>query len=296
VLVDRTENRLLGLEINGKGAVRWEEPNVKTSSGTGTMNVFPATTDESLSGPAGATGVPFGPDADDEKRIVQISGDRSVRMLDAGTGDVVGKPRAGVAGPGEPAFMHNGRLIVREPGSPQKILAYDLTGTDEPKVLYTAADDNVQLTQLTPCGENWVCWLEETGFDAATAGIAGASITEDTDRWFQKVADAEAIVPVGGSVLVTRSTTESVSLVEVGQDITWTRDGAAARLDGGNLLTFSKGLSTTPDDPALAAQHLGDEMRQLGPMSDVRSKTCSWNTSVIACVRDKDFMIQRFAK
>jgi molecular chaperone HscA len=97
-------------------------------------------------------------------------------------------------------------------------------------------------------------------------------------------------------VLVSRSTspTVSVSLLDAGGKETWTHNGAAARLDGGNLLTFSAPLSTSPDDPALAGQHLGDDFRQLGPMSDVRSATCSWNTSVIACVRAEDFMIQRF--
>jgi hypothetical protein len=118
---------------------------------------------------------------------------------------------------------------------------------------------------------------------------------DGSGAWHRGVASAESLVPVGDSVLVARSTSPaSVSLLDAGGKISWTRDGVAARLDGGNLLTFSKPLSTSPDDPALAGQHLGDDFQQLGPMADVRSSTCSWNTSVIACVRDKDFTLQRF--
>jgi hypothetical protein len=298
VLVDRTEDRILGLEIDGKGKVRWEVPNIKNSSGTATASVYQVTTPADLSGPAGVTGVPFAPDQDDDKRIVQVSADRSARVLDTGTGRI-GPARAGVADYDDPVIAHNGRLIVRESGTLQRIVAYDLDKLNEgqPLVLYTAPGDNLQLTQLAPCGEDRVCWIEETGYDAATAHVAGVNAADGTGSWRRAVSNAETLVPIGESVLVSRSTspTVSVSLLDAGGKITWTHNGAAARLDGGNLLTFSAPLSTSPDDPALAGQHLGDDFQQLGPMADVRSSTCSWNTSVIACVRAEDFMIQRFA-
>jgi hypothetical protein len=75
----------------------------------------------------------------------------------------------------------------------------------------------------------------------------------------------------------------------------WQVPGRAARLDGGNLLRFNQALSTTPDNPALHGVHVGDDAVPLGALRDVRSQTCSWNTSVIACVADETFVLQRFA-
>jgi hypothetical protein len=164
-------------------------------------------------------------------------------------------------------------------------------------VLYQAQGDSLQLTGLAPCGKDGVCWIEETGYDAATAQVAGVNAADGSGVWHRAVANAESLVPVGDSVLVTRNTspTAKVSLLDADGEISWTHDGIAARLDGGNLLTFSEPLSTSPVSPALAGQHLGDDFKQLGPMPGVRSSSCSWNTSVIACVRAEDFMIQRFA-
>lgn len=299
VLVDRTENRLLGLEINGRGNVAWEQPNIRNSTGTATASVYQITTPADLSGPAGATGVPFAPDQDDDKRIVQVSADRSARILDIATGELMGSARPGVADYDDPVIAHNGRLIVRESSTPQRIVAYNLNKLNEgqPRVLYTAPGDNLQLTGLTPCGDDRVCWIEEAGYDAATAQVAGVNAADGSGAWRQKVVSAETLVPVGDSVLVTQSTSPvaTVSLLDAAAGkVSWTENGTAARLDGGNLLTFSNPLSTSPDNPSLAGQHLGDEAKELGPLTGVRSSTCSWNTSVIACVRDKDFAIQRF--
>ena len=33
-----------------------------------------------------------------------------------------------------------------------------------------------------------------------------------------------------------------------------------------------------------------------GALTKVRSATCSWNAEVLACVGDRDFVVQRFAK
>jgi outer membrane protein assembly factor BamB len=295
VLVDRTEDRLLGLDINS-GKVRWEEPNLKNSSGTATASVYQVTTPADLSGPAGVSGVPFAPDQADDKRIVQVSADRSARVLDTATGRI-GPARPGVADYDDPVIAHNGRLIVRESSTPQRIVAYDLAKLNEgqPRVLYQAKGDNLQLTALSPCGEDGVCWIEEASYDAATAQVAGVNAADASGTWHRGVAGAESLVPVGDSVLVTSSTSPaSVSLLDADGEITWTKEGVAARLDGGNLLTLSEPLSTSAVNLALAGQHLGDGFHQLGPLSGVRSSTCSWNTSVIACVRDKDFTLQRF--
>ena len=74
-----------------------------------------------------------------------------------------------------------------------------------------------------------------------------------------------------------------------------TTTGEAVRLDSGNLLEFSGPLADSPGDLGLAGRHLGDQAVPLGTVQKVRSSTCAWSTSALACVADKDFVLQTFA-
>jgi hypothetical protein len=113
--------------------------------------------------------------------------------------------------------------------------------------------------------------------------------------WRRAVADVDDIVAVGQAVLARRNTSPAqVSLLDGGR-VAWTYNGVVARLDGGNMLQFSKPLAASPDDPALFGRHLGDDAVPLGALADVRSATCAWDTTHIACVAAEDFLVQRFA-
>ena len=293
VLVNRAEHRLLGLKVNDRGRTGWDLPDLKTDSGTATA-IVPATTPDDISGPAGVQGRAFAPDLDDDTRIVQLSADRSARVIDARNGTVLVKPRPSVAGPNDEVIAHNGRLIVREYPDAHRLLSYDLAKLGEPTVLYTPADTDRQLTDLTPCGDDRACFIETPGSDPKNAHVVSVDVTKG-GHWSRLVPNAESLVPVGGSVLAALNTSpDSVSLLNPSGKISWTRSGEAARLDAGNVLLFSKALSAYPDDPALAGRHLGDKAVPLGALTDVRSATCAWDTAVLACVADKDFVLQRF--
>ena len=100
---------------------------------------------------------------------------------------------------------------------------------------------------------------------------------------------------MGDHVLSSQSTSPpTAALLDAKGKVSWTYNGVAARLDGGNMLLFSSSLSTSVDDPSLSGRHAGDGEKPLGPLRDVRPASCSWNTSTIACVADKDFRLQRF--
>jgi hypothetical protein len=237
------------------------------------------------------------PDLGDDQRLVQISADRSARVIDAATGDVQVQPRPGIAEPDAPMIAHNGRLIVRESANnTQRIVAYGLDNLAGPTVLASVPGD-VQVAHMTSCGAERVCWIETTGYDAATNQVAAVNVTDGTGAWRRPVAGADSLVPVGDLVLAAQhsSATPSATLLDAEGEVAWTIKGVAVRLDAGNLLQFSKALSSSPDDPSLAGRHLGDGEQPLGPLSGVRSQTCSWNTSVIACVTETDFRLQRFA-
>ena len=294
VLVDSKEGRVLGLGIGDRGKARWELRNPRSEYGVITTKVVAVTTEEDVAGPASAGGVPFAEAFDDDQRIVQVGADESVRVIDTGTGEVVAGPRPGVAQTDDKVIAHHDRLIVAESGDARRLFAYGLDKLD-PKVLYTPAA-NIQLDHLTPCGPDQICFVETTGYDATTAQVVAVDAAGAGVVWRRAVAEVDNLVPVGPAVLARQSTSpDQVSLITEKGSVAWTRPGVVARLDGGNMLEFSKPLSASADDPALAGEHLGDDAVPLGALAGVRSSTCAWDTSHVACVADEDFVIQRFA-
>jgi hypothetical protein len=290
VLADNAGHQLIGLR-QSDGTPKWRLANPKTDYGS--TAVFVATTTKDLSGPATVKGRPLDPDTGDDTRIVQVSADRSARVIDAEAGTVVtGTP--GVAGTDDEVVANDGRLIVRQSEGTQRIVSYDLGKLGEPKVLYTAQGENGHLSHLTPCGTKKICFVEDAGYDSKTDVVTAVDLDKGGRAWKRPLAGVDGLVPVGPALLVDNQS-QTTLLDDKGKTV-WANGGAAARLDGGNLLQFAKPLSGYSDDPALAGQHLGDQPVQLGPLNDVRTDTCSWNKSVIACVGDKDFVILRFAK
>ena len=297
VLVDGTENRLVGLDVRGKGEVTWETKNPKNQYDASTTQVVAASTEEDFAGPASTTGIPFAEPLDDDKRIVQIGADRTARVIDAESGDVLAGPRQSVADPDSEVIAHNGRLIVAETDAAHRIVAYDLAKLGEPRVLYTAASADIRVEGLTACGADRVCLVEKTGYDAKTAQVVAIDAAKGGALWHRPVANVDGLVPVGESVLATQNTSPvQVSLVDPEGAVTWTSAGVVGRLDAGNLLQFSKALSASADDPGLTGEHLGDDRKPLGSLADIRSSTCSWDTRYLACVAAEDFVIQRFAE
>ncbi len=122
------------------------------------------------------------------------------------------------------------------------------------------------------------------------------NVAEGGMEWSRTVPDAQNLVPVGDAVLAAQNTTPAqVTLLDAGGEVAWTRAGTAGRLDGGNLLLFSKPLSTSVDDPALSGLHVGDPAVPLGSLSDVRSASCAWDQRHLACAADEDFVVHTFA-
>jgi molecular chaperone HscA len=296
VLVDRVEHRLLGLALTD-GKVRWEQADPKPDSGTQT-NVLLSTTPDGLSGPATVAGRPLASDFDGDPRIVQISADKSARVLDSKSGKILGT-RVNVAGTNDEVIAHNGRLLVRESENAQRIVSYglDQIGAGEPQVLYTAQGQDGQISDVTPCGDDRVCLLETAGYDAKTAQVVAVDAAKGGRLWHRAEPGADALVPVGEAVLVTATsdTGYDTKLIDAKGGQVWTSPGVAARLDAGNLLEFNQPLSGSTAKPSLAGQHLGDDPVPLGALNDVRSDTCSWNKSLVACVADEDFVLQHFA-
>jgi outer membrane protein assembly factor BamB len=291
VIADRETHRLVGVRLSD-GSQRWTQADPPTTYPADT-NVLLVTTPKDLNGSATVFGRPYEPDLADDPRIVQIGADKSARVIEADTGKIV-TSRQNVAKPDDEVVAHNGRLIVLQPDD-QRIVSYDLDKFGEPRVVYTAQTQNSQMKDVTPCGDDRVCFGEQVSYDTKSATVVSLDVADGKQLWRYPLANTERIVPVGQAVLVATTTPETTLLDAKGKKV-WTHSGEAARVNGGNLIEFSKALSRSPGETALYGRHLGDEAVPLGSFSGIRSDTCSWDTSMLACVADTDFVIQRFAK
>jgi molecular chaperone HscA len=297
VLIDRTEKRLVGLQVRGQGKVAWEMKSPQSEYGQSTTKVVTTSTVEDFAGAATAGGVAFAGATGDDARIVQIGADRSARVIDASSGKVVAGPRPNVAEPADEVIAHHGRLIVAESGDAHRVLAFDLDQIGEPKVLLTPSDTNTRFSGLTACGADRVCAVQETGYDGKTARVVAIDTANGGEVWHRDVAQTEKLVPVGEAVLAAQGTSPGqVTLLSDNGAAVWTRAGVVGRIDAGNMLLFSKALTTSADDPALSGEHLGDTAVPLGSLADVRSATCAWDSKNLACVGEKDFVLQTFTE
>jgi hypothetical protein len=294
VQVDALGKRLVGLRIQD-GRPLWAHANPVDQYGLTSSAVVQSTTVADDSGPAAIDGTALAAPLDDDTRIVQIGADRSATVIDAQTGKVQRK-LTNVADPDDEVIAYNGRLIVAQSGDARQVVEYDLAKAGQPKVLYNPPDDQTRLAHLAECGPNRACFVTTSNSADATAQIVAVDAKKSGGvLWHHPQTGVQELVPVGDSVLAVQDSPAQVTLFDADGHPSWTKPGEVARLDAGNLLLFTKALSTGLDDPSLSGQHLGGNVVQFGPMADVRPATCGWDTKVIACAGEKDFRIAQFA-
>ena len=185
--------------------------------------------------------------------------------------------------------------MVDDTGSRYRLLAYDLTRTAEPTVLHTAVDSGRRAEALVACGKHRACLLEATSGDREANEVVLAGEGVETQR--QAAAGAKELIAVGEHLVVRRQYPQPAStlLGATGQPVLRDRDGVAVRLDAGNVLLFADPLSSAEGNRSLAGLALGEPRpHELGEARDIRSETCSWNTSVLLCGAAEDFVLYRF--
>ncbi|MGY0004184.1 Hsp70 family protein [Micromonospora sp. I033] len=292
-VTDHERKRLVGLKLSN-GDEKWSLADLTDEYGGTRDSVHPVTTDEAVSGPGYGNGSPRDPEQGPVERLVQVSADRSVRLIDLGSGGVVRGWKA-VAEPDDLVAAHEDRLYVA--GDDGRLLAYDLGKQAQPSVLYTAEDDDRQAKALAPCGEHRACLLEVTNSDDKTAAVVAATEGQGVKRW--AAPGMTQLVPVGERVLARRLYPEPAATLFApdGTKVLDDEDGVAVRVDAGNLLLFADPLGSGVDDRSVAGVGAGSgKVAQLGELRDVRGDSCSWNTEVIACGSEKDFVLHRFVK
>jgi len=234
---------------------------------------------------------------DDDQRLVQIGADSVARVIDAGSGEVLSE-RGNVGDSSAKYLAYDGRLFVAGSDGGYQVDAYDLDSMGEPRNVYRAPDDERRLGGIAPCGEERVCLLDTRSSEADTTEVAAIDVAGGGQKWREGSAGAEQLVPVGDGVLVQRTTgTPGWSLRDAEGAEVLRRDGTAVRLDAGNVLAFVGTLSSSEADLSIAG--VGVEERkatELGPLRQARGATCSWNSQVIACMAETDFVLWRFAE
>ncbi|WP_433313207.1 Hsp70 family protein [Micromonospora chersina] len=292
-VTDHERKRLVGLKLSN-GDEKWSLADLTDQYGSTRDSVHPVTTDEAVSGPGYGDGSPRDPEQGPVEQLVQVNADKSVRLIDLGSGDVVRDWKA-VAEPDDLVVAHEDRLYVA--GDDGRLLAYDLGKQAQPSVLYTAEDDNRRGRALAPCGEHRACLLEVANSDDKTAVVVAAQEGKGVKRW--PAPGMTQLVPVGERVLARRLYPEPAATLfgPDGKKMLDDEDGVAVRVDAGNLLVFADPLGSGVDDRSVAGVGTGSgTVAQLGELKDVRGDSCSWNTQVIVCGSEEDFVLHRFVK
>ncbi|MCX5116209.1 Hsp70 family protein [Micromonospora sp. NBC_00362] len=293
VLVDRAADELVGLRLTN-GSAKWTQPNPRGQYAGGRTVVRPVGTDAAAGGPAFLDGTPRNPWTSKGRRLVQVGADRSVRLLDMASGAVL-RQWGSVADLDDLVVAHEDRLYVAANEGGYQLLAYDLGSDAEPVVLHRSGNDEYRPKELVACGERRACLLQVPNNDAARTEVVAATEGEGMIRW--SAPGVTGLIPLGEQVLAQRELPEPTVTVfdAAGKPVLRDRGGVAVRLDAGNLLVFAKAPSLVADNRVLAGVWAeSGEVDELGELKDVRSSSCSWNTHVIACGAEKDFVLYRF--
>ncbi|MBG6065384.1 Hsp70 family protein [Micromonospora ureilytica] len=293
VLVDRAGEQLVGLRLSN-GSTRWTEPNPRDQYAGARTVVRPVGSDAAAGGPAFLDGRPRDPWTGKGRRLVQVGADRSVRLLDMASGRVL-RQWGSVADLDDLVVAHEDRLYVAANEGGYQLLAYDLGSDAEPVVLHRSGNDDYRPKELVACGARRACLLQVPNNDVARTEVVAATEGERMIHW--SAPGVTGLLPLGEQLLAQRESPEPTVTVfdAAGKPLLRDRGGVAVRLDAGNLLVFAKAPSVVADNRVLAGVWAeSGKVDELGELQDVRSSSCSWNTHVIACGGEKDFVLYRF--
>src|SRR5439155_5296810 len=183
VVIDKSGHQLIGYDPRS-GDQKWSVPDIKDQYGYSTDGIYPVLSAAELAGPGDFDGLPTGPYGD--RRIVELSGDLSARVIDTATGGV-GKPRGNVGDPRQATVLaYADRLYVAPEPTKYQVLSYDLASLGTSKLVYPAADPNHRLKAISPCGDR-VCLLDESGSDQKGAAVIAVDPGSASVKWQKPV-------------------------------------------------------------------------------------------------------------
>jgi hypothetical protein len=295
VLADRAAGALRGLRLD-TGVHRWVEP-FRGRPGAA-MAVVPVLGAELLAAPSTWWGAPAAATVD---QVVMVGEDRTARLVDLVTGEVVAAAGTNVAGPDDLLLAYQGRLYVAGGEEGYQLQVRDLAElAAQPEHLYTAPDPDRRLEAMVPCAAELLCLLDRHPSYHRDAEVRVLDISagrgRDPQRWARAVPRAEWLVPAGDWLLVGGGNPVVAGYNHAGDPVFDLPEGAAARIDADNLLLFSEQPDDGAQDLALAGLPIGAQPGrvELGQLAGVHGGRCSWNDTYLVCPGDEGAGIWRF--
>jgi hypothetical protein len=298
VLADRAAGALRGLWLD-TGVHRWVEP-FRDRPGAA-MAVVPVLGAELLAAPSTWWGAPLAPAATAVDQVVMVGEDRTARLVDLATGEVVGAAGTNVAGPDDFLLAYRGRLYVGAGGEGYQLWMRELADlAAQPEHLYTSPDPQRWLAAVVPCAAELLCLLDRGPSDHRDTEVRVLDISaergRDPQRWARAVPQAEWLVPAGDWLLVGGGDPIVAGYSYSGDPVFTLPAGAAARIDADNLLLFSEQPDDGAQDLALAGLPIAaqPDRVELGQVGGVHGQRCSWNDTYLVCPGDEGARIWRF--
>jgi actin-like ATPase involved in cell morphogenesis len=295
IVVSVHDGALYGYAIqNGKQA--WVRPDPKDSSGdpvgTQTMRV---TTPDNLTGPADLNGQPVPADTGDDTRLAQITDGRVLNVIDTSDGKVK-QHHSSLGTSFDDYLAYDGKVYEVTRSNGYHIQAYDLDKLGEPVGVYSAPDSTYTFEAIAPCGAGRICVLDR----AKDPEVVAIDVAARKAVWHKPAPGAGALIPVGDRVLATSLNGSPASWLfdRNGKQLlaTGEQGDIGVRVNSGSLIFFSNGPTTYASNVSLSGVAAASgKYTALGELKDVRSGACSWNEQYIACARQTDFAVWRFA-
>jgi outer membrane protein assembly factor BamB len=284
VLADRESSHLRCLEPRSKDRTC----NVPLADGN--TAVWRVLTDEDLAGRSRIDDVYDSPRQGDQ--FVLVGGDRSVQVVDAAGGGIVGQG-TNVADPRDPILAYGDQLFVASL-TEGRVYMYDLTDLDRPaRILHTAPDSGWSPSWLVPCGEARLCLLDDGGEETMVISLdtGGGGVA-----WSQPAPGAGSLLPVGQWLVVGTDEPGVVAFDRDGGEVL-RRPGAAVRINTANIL-LAAGAGSIMGDLSVAGVSFGGDgakLTELGLATRVRADGCAWDEQYLVCPTAGGAGIWRFA-
>lgn len=298
VLVDRERGAMRGLRLDN-GVHRWVVP-FRGQPGA-EMAVVPVLGAEQLAAPSTWWGAPAGPAFD---QVVMVGEDRTARLVDLRTGEVLGAVGTNVAYPDDFLLAYQGRLYAASGGEGYQVQVRDLADLNgQPEHLYTAPDPVRRVELMMPCAPELLCLLDRYPSDHRDTQVrvldVSADRSGDPQRWALPVPQASWLVPAGDLLLVGGGEPMLAGYPLTGdppgEPVFSHPEGAAARLDADNLLLFAELPEDQGQQLSLAGVPVtGPGRVELGLLEGVHGQRCSWDDTYLVCPGDERVGVWRF--
>jgi outer membrane protein assembly factor BamB len=293
VYVDNKNHKLTGLDPP-TGSEKWSRDIPQDQYGSAKVQVLDVLSDADLARPGDFTGAPdAGQSAD--TRLVLVAPDRSVRVIDAATGDVKAT-QANVGDPDDEYLAYGDRLYVAKTGSGSgySVVSYRLDTLKGNKLVYQSGDSAARVQVLAPCGGR-VCLLDQTRSDDKTTQLRVVDPDGGKVLWSRAVANAQSVTAVGDRIVVNAGTSTVVNKLYDASGkllLDGTGDPVWVRINAGSLLLFSESTSDYGKDVTVAGLSAQSAKKTvMGVLREVRSSSCGWTDTLLVCARDSDFAI-----